>query len=151
MKPEYAKKLREIWLSPGVIEYTLQSEERTVKEVLKKLINDESKTLVALISNEPAGCAKIHFMKGRRNHTAELVIFIDPNYHSMGIGTKLMDAVIKIIKKKKLKRLELEINVDNKKAIGLYKKFGLKKEGRKIKASQRGNKLVDNFVMARIF
>ena len=151
MKPKYARALRDIWISPGVIEYTLQKKNLTVKNTLKKLINDEAKTIVALINKIPVGCARIHFLRGRKNHIVEMVIFVDPKQQSRGIGSKLMESVLKIIKKKKIKRLELEVNVDNKKAIGLYKKFKLKKEGIKRKVSQRGNKLIDNYTLARLF
>ncbi|MFA5930714.1 MAG: GNAT family N-acetyltransferase [archaeon] len=151
MKSNYAKKLRDIWIKQGVIEYTLQTKKLTVKDTLKKLINNQGKTFVAIINNIPVGCVAIRFFNGRRNHTAEIVIFVDPTQQSTGIGTKLIKTALKTIKEKKLKRLELEVNADNKKAIGLYKKFGFKIEGKKRKAVQRGTKLVDNYIMARIF
>ncbi len=50
----------------------------------------------------------------------------------------------------KLKRIELGVFSDNKKAINFYKKLGFKKEGIRKKSLQRKDKLFDEIIMARL-
>lgn len=49
-----------------------------------------------------------------------------------------------------LRRLELEVMVDNEAALSLYRMFGFEVEGRKRQAIFRGGKFVNTFVMARL-
>ena len=151
MIKEDAKALRDIWISPEVTKYTLVKSDLTIASTKKKLTSPDKTSIVAILDKLPIGVASLTHFHGRRNHSGEIVIFISSNHHSKGIGTKLLKEIIKIAKKMKLKRLQLGVNVDNKKAIGLYKKVGFVIEGRLKKDSQRGNKLIDNYTMAKLF
>jgi putative acetyltransferase len=50
----------------------------------------------------------------------------------------------------KLKRIELEVYVDNEIAINLYKKFGFNIEGKMKCYAIKNGKFVDAYLMARI-
>ncbi|MEI7961549.1 MAG: GNAT family N-acetyltransferase [archaeon] len=151
MKKDDAQDLRNIWISPEVTKYTLSRPNLTTAQTRKRLMNPDSESIVALVENTPVGVARLTKFHGRRNHSGEIVMFISKDFQSKGIGTTLLNKVIQIAKKKKLKRVQLGVNVDNKKAIGLYKKMGFKIEGKLKKDSQRGNKLIDNYCMAKLF
>ena len=58
---------------------------------------------------------------------AQLGIVLDPNYVSMGLGSEAMKTFLSIyFKLKKYKKLFLEVNSWNERAIKLYKKLGFK-------------------------
>lgn len=50
-------------------------------------------------------------------------------YRNNKIGTKMLEKLIKIAKKRKLKDITLEVNVNNTPAINLYEKYNFKKVG----------------------
>ena len=51
-----------------------------------------------------------------------LYIVVDPIYRKHGIGSTMMDYLLKL----DYERIMLEVNVDNKNAINLYKKYNFK-------------------------
>jgi len=53
-------------------------------------------------------------------------IFILKEFRKKGLGVKLINDFIKKIKKKKVKRIRLGVNIKNKNAIKVYKKLGFK-------------------------
>lgn len=55
------------------------------------------------------------------------IIFVDPKYRRKGIGKKFLESAITFCKKNLIKRIILEVNENNKKAILLYKKLNFKK------------------------
>lgn len=62
--------------------------------------------------------------------TAKLGIVIDPNLVSKGYGTSVMKEFLDhVFKEKKMRRLDLEVNAWNTRALKLYTKFGFRKNG----------------------
>lgn len=58
-------------------------------------------------------------------------IAIKREYQSQGYGTKLFEDLLERAQKFEVNALTLEVEVDNEKAIKLYKKFGFIEEGRR--------------------
>lgn len=56
-------------------------------------------------------------------------IAVAPQYRGMGIGTKLMEAIIKRANELEIQNIFLEVRESNDTAIGLYKKMGFEKAG----------------------
>jgi ribosomal protein S18 acetylase RimI-like enzyme len=52
---------------------------------------------------------------------------VDPLFQGGGIGTKLLNAAEKDMKYKWIKRIRLEVSIENKPAIRLYERAGFKK------------------------
>ena len=50
-------------------------------------------------------------------------------YWGEGIGGKLINHTIEYCKLNSIKKIELEVRIDNERAIKLYKKFGFEIEG----------------------
>jgi RimJ/RimL family protein N-acetyltransferase len=67
------------------------------------------------------------FIKLKNNLYGELGICVRDGYQGMGIGSKLMDNLIKLARKERLKKIHLTVLADNYRAIRLYEKFGFKK------------------------
>lgn len=56
-------------------------------------------------------------------------IYVLENYRCMGIGSKLMEYLIKIANQNKIENITLEVRKSNNIAIKLYKKYGFNKIG----------------------
>lgn len=104
----------------------LNSKEKEIWYKLKTKIN--SCQYYSAISKENkligyVGLKEINYI----NKTAKIGIVIDPNFVSKGYGTFIFRDFLGIcFKLKRFKRLDLEVNSWNIRAIKLYKKFGFK-------------------------
>ncbi|WP_297637427.1 GNAT family N-acetyltransferase [uncultured Clostridium sp.] len=88
----------------------------------------------------------------RKKHVASITVMVDSDYHSKGVGTLLMKELIKLSDNiLKLKRLELQVFIDNENAIKLYKKFGFVKEGLQKYSALKNDVYTDELMMARIY
>ena len=81
-------------------------------------------------------------------HKAELGITVHDNYQNMGIGTGLLNHLLAIARKKKLRKVWLRVNTENNKAIQLYKKVGFEVEGTLRKEMRLGGEYCDEYRMA---
>ncbi|MDD3083478.1 MAG: GNAT family N-acetyltransferase [Candidatus ainarchaeum sp.] len=148
---KYSKQLSELWLSPEITKNTLSTKTRTTpKNLTKKLLKEKQNSFLAIENKNVIGFSSLRPFEGRKNHSADFVIFVSPNYHRKGVGTKLMKKLFDRTKKLKLKRIELSVFSDNKKAISFYKKFGFKIDGKKKKSLQRDQKLFDEIIMGKL-
>ena len=75
-----------------------------------------------------------------------LMLSVPENYRRQGIGSKLLSEYTRSIVNKNIKTLELEVRVDNKKAIKFYEKCGFKKKKKLVKFYQDGE---DAYTMAK--
>lgn len=105
-------------------------------EIEEKLINsmedkDNSIMLLAVIDGQIAGnCTFRAGERKRTKHTGEFGITVRKGYWGLGIGSMLMEALIFWAKETKIiRKINLRVRTDNKKAIKLYEKFGFEREG----------------------
>ena len=61
-------------------------------------------------------------------------VFVNPEYHCKGIGTKLMQTIENIAKERKIEKLRLQSSIN---AVDFYKKLGYK-EGEKSQSEEYG-------------
>ncbi len=59
--------------------------------------------------------------------TKILMISVSPKYQKQKIGTKLLEEFINRTQKENIHTIELEVRIDNKKAINFYEKYGFRK------------------------
>lgn len=131
---------------------TLSSKEKTTtKNLIKKFSKEKENTFLAISNNTLLGFAKLNQFNDRRNHVGDFVIFVTKREYGKGTSKKLLKKLFKRVRELKLKRLELGVFLDNKRAIQFYKKFGFVEEGIKCKSIQRENKLYNELIMAKIF
>lgn len=90
------------------------------------------------------------FTVRRRKHCMYLAIAILQAYTGKGWGEKLMNTIIESALKKGISRFELEVSVNNKKAISLYQKLDFEIEGRRKNSYLIDGVLEDDFLMAKV-
>lgn len=87
--------------------------------------------IIAEINHQIVGILRFSSnSRQRRRHTGEFGITVLRDYWSQGIGTELMNYLIKWATESQLvKKLNLKVRSDNEKAFNLYRKMGFKQEG----------------------
>lgn len=66
----------------------------------------------------------------RSSHIAKISMALDPNYFGRGLGSEMLDFLIKYLRKWTfIKQIQLTVLTNNERAIKLYKKFDFRKVG----------------------
>ncbi len=146
--------IHELWSEPqvyrGMLQLPFQSE-----DAVRKKIENPPEGLIRLVAEAEgrviAACTLHPNHRYRMRHIAGCGINVHPDYWNQGVGSALMAAIIDVADNwLNLKRIELEVFVDNAAAIHLYEKFGFVIEGTKCKYVFREGEYVDTHVMARV-
>ena len=154
-----AKDINTIRRMPGVMENILGIPSETVKRSEDYLANigENNHQFVAVTCLDNGeelviGTAGLNISANlRTKHTATIGIMVHEDYHGVGVGTALMEALLDLADNwLMLVRLELTAFTDNEKAIHLYEKLGFEKEGITRKAAIRNGVYTDEFIMSRI-
>ena len=107
--------------------------------------------LVAEIDGQVIGGIGFHRYSGRTRHAGTFGMGVLPAHQGRGVGSALLTTVIDLADNwYNLRRLELEVWVDNEAAIGLYRKFGFEEEGVYRRYGYINGHFVDALAMARI-
>lgn len=114
--------------------------------------DDTQHMLVALVSGELVGNLGItRLTRPRRAHVGQIGMAVRDDWQGKGVGTALMQAALDLADNwLGLRRLELDVYVDNERAIALYRKFGFEIEGTHRAHAIRDGVYVDSLSMARI-
>ncbi|MDR1580348.1 MAG: GNAT family N-acetyltransferase [Synergistaceae bacterium] len=153
VKTEDAPDINRIRTMSGVRENIISiTSERIVdteKYIRELTANDHM--LVAEFDGAVVGCVSLHVQSmPRARHSASLGIMVDADYQRQGIGGTLMAAALDLADNwLMLKRVELDVFVDNEHAISLYRSLGFVVEGTKKYAAARDGEYVDCYLMAR--
>ena len=85
-------------------------------------------------------------------HVAQFGITVHDDYQNRGLGTILTQYMVEIAKERGVKKISLEVLVDNDRAIRVYERCGFKKEGRLEKAHWNyvTQAFCDDYLMALI-
>jgi RimJ/RimL family protein N-acetyltransferase len=130
--------------------YNREKEIELVANILKMVENKQATYFVVESKGRLIGQAHIYKKTHTKSHIGELGISLDKETRSKGIGTKLMEAVIKEAKKNlKIELIELEGFSQNKAALGLYKKMGFQIVGTVKKGLKRNGKYFDGIMMVK--
>lgn len=96
-------------------------------------INQSSNSFMLLgtINDEIVSIAQISASNRKRIcHNSEIAISVRKNYWNIGVGSAVMEELIKFAKdKKSIKTISLGVRESNNNAIKLYEKYGFKKIG----------------------
>jgi len=109
-------------------------------------------SLVAILNDEIVGQVGLQTNTyPRRTHSANLGMAVSENYRNQGIGSFLLKEMVSLANNwLAIKRIELEVFVDNLSAIKMYKNMGFVEEGRAKAYAFRNGEYVDVLLMAKV-
>jgi putative acetyltransferase len=154
-EPSDYEAMQQIFSGPKAIWGTLQLPFPSVDIWRKRLAEPPEGffLLAACAGSEVVGQLGLHTFpsRPRRRHAGQVGMAVRDDWQGKGIGTALMQAGVDLADRwLNLRRLELEVFVDNESAIRLYKKFGFKIEGTLVEFAFRDGRYVDTYTMARL-
>ena len=76
------------------------------------------------------GCASLNRLPRRMKHRGDFAISVAKDYWNKGIGSQLIDKIISFARQNDFEIIDLQVRSDNKNAIHLYEKYGVKKIGK---------------------
>ena len=131
---------------PGEFLLTKEEEARYLEKINSA---DNCLYLVALIAAELAGILILEAgSRPRIRHSGELVISVLKEFWGNGIASDLIDALVSWARNGKIiKKINLKVRADNKRAISLYRRKGFLVEGRLKKQIFLKGKYFDNLFM----
>ena len=112
----------------GEFRLTLEQE----MEYIKKVGNDPNmRMILGFINNSIVSIAEIRSLSRKRiAHNSEIAISVKKDYWGNGIGSAVMEELIRFAKEhKEIKNISLGVKASNRNAIRLYEKFGFVKVG----------------------
>ncbi len=149
-----AAALCDIYSQPGAQRETLQLPKPSLAMWTKRLENmpEGVYSFVAEVDGRVVGNIGFeHSQRPRTAHCGSFGIGVHDDFHGMGIGSRLIETVIDLADNwLQVKRIQIEVNSDNEKAIACYKKFGFEIEGEAKYGSYRDGMYINTYYMARI-
>ncbi len=80
--------------------------------------------LIALVGERIVGISTLHFHEGPARHRAEIRIFLAKDFKRRGLGSKFIQALIDLAKKRSIHLLEVQIVSDHSEVIKAFHKMG---------------------------
>ncbi|EHK2304406.1 GNAT family N-acetyltransferase [Clostridium perfringens] len=153
IKIEDYKEISKIRKMPGVMENILSNKDEEEELIKEKIIN-RGKNQYWYVAEENGKVIGLGILMNhgnlRKKHVGVITLMVNSDYQNKGVGSLLMDKLINLSESLNIIRLELCVFRDNYKAINLYKKFGFKEEGIKVKSALKNGEYIDEIMMARI-
>ncbi len=113
--------------------------------------NDRRTQVVAELKDKIVGNGGIVRLSGRQSHVATLGMGVHDDHVGHGIGTAILAALLEVADNWwDVRRVELDVYVDNAPAIKLYENFGFEREGVMRDAVFRQGAYVNSILMARL-
>ena len=153
IKIEDYKEISKIRKMPRVMENILSNKDEEEELIKEKIIN-RGKNPYWYVAEENGKVIGLGILMNhgnlRKKHVGVITLMVNSDYQNKGVGSLLMDKLINLSESLNIIRLELCVFRDNYKAINLYKKFGFKEEGIKVKSALKNGEYIDEIMMARI-
>ena len=124
---EVNKESKFLTREPHEVDMTLDEEMAFLDKISK---SEHDCMLVAFDENSVIGTIGFHGSGlSRTKHRVSVGISVLSEYTNLGLGSIMMDMVIKKAKEYGKAKVELEVRIDNYNAIRLYEKYGFRNEG----------------------
>jgi len=124
---------------------------KSTRDVYARYRRDKNPWWCILVDGKLAGSMNLITKKKntKQSHVASFGIAIASEQWGKDVGDKAIEFMLKEARKLKLKRIELEVVANNKRARKLYEKHDFVKEGVKKKSFKISGKYCDTIMMAR--
>lgn len=121
-----------------------------LSKVLSRLEKDEMFYLVAEVDGKVVAVSEISKRGGYEKHVGVIGIAIRNGFRDLGIGTKIMKALVEQAQKMGLKVLTLSAFATNKPAIHVYEKVGFVQTGTIPKKHFKEGKYIDEIILTKV-
>lgn len=118
-------------------------DEPWTEESIKGLLEHPASTSLIAVSGEPKTIKGFIVAQLAADEAEILSIAVAPDWQRSGLGSKLVEGLVRASKRGEAKRLYLEVADDNRAARGLYQKLGFTETGRRKGYYQRSTGPVD--------
>jgi len=130
---------------------TREEEIEWLAGALSRMERGEEVYITAEIDGKVVGNSEIgRRLGGYDKHVGTIGIAIKKGFRDIGVGTEMMNALIKQGREMSLKVLTLTAFANNKRAIHLYQKLGFQKTGQIPKKFCKRGKYIDELIMTLI-
>ncbi len=122
------------------------------RQTIEKWVYDRQHHIfISELQAKAVGMVSVLVGEGRTQHVGNLTMAVHDKHQGQGLGKMLMLTAIDLAENwLNLLRLELDVFVDNERAIHLYKNFDFEIEGRKRSSAFRNGTYIDSYLMARL-
>ena len=103
-------------------------EAKLVNQWIDELDYDKVFPLVAVVNDQIVGNATLHFNEGPARHRAEVRIFLAKEIRRRGVGTRLLQSLIEIARRRSLYLLEAQIVTDQAPVIKAFRNLGFEQK-----------------------
>ena len=135
----------EKWYVATVEGFTLER----VSEFVTRFLENHVPAVVAVVGDQIVGwCNILPNTKLGFTHVGVLGMGVRREYRGQGIGRRLMDACLSLVRESGLEKIELDVYTDNEAAIRLYESVGFQREGHKRYARKLEGRYQDIYLMA---
>jgi ribosomal protein S18 acetylase RimI-like enzyme len=133
----------------GAVEgFTLEETERFVLD----LAAHDDISLIALDGDQVVGWCDIrHSRTEGFTHGGTLGMGVAAGHRGQGIGKRLLTAALEGARGKGLERVQLDVFASNEAAVALYRAFGFREEGRRVRGRKLDGAYDDVLLMAVLF
>ncbi|MEW9121215.1 MAG: GNAT family N-acetyltransferase [Thermotaleaceae bacterium] len=133
---------------PGEFRMTVNEEEEFIRQ---KLEDSQALHIIAEIDGNIVGALGFQGNNLKRyRHQGEFGLSVLKQYWNRGIGSSLLDTLLKWAEGNNFRRISLQVDATNEKARRLYERFGFVTEGRLVEDINMGNGMYrDSLIMAR--
>ncbi len=80
--------------------------------------------LVAVVNNRFVGCATLHFHEGPYRHAAEVRIYLGKEFRQRGVGSRMLQGLIDLARRRGLYHLEVEVVSEHASMIKSFHNLG---------------------------
>jgi putative acetyltransferase len=122
------------------------------RQTIEKWVYDRQRhVFISELQGKAVGMVSVLVGEGRTQHVGDLAMAVHDKHQGQGLGKMLMLTAIDLAENwLNLLRLELDVFVDNERAIRLYKNFDFEIEGRMRYSAFRNGTYIDSYLMARL-
>jgi acetyltransferase len=103
-------------------------EAKLVNQWIDELDYDKVFPLVAVVNDQIVGNGTLHFNEGPARHRAEVRIFLAKEIRRRGVGTRLLQSLIEIARRRSLYLLEAQIVTDQAPVIKAFRNLGFEQK-----------------------
>ena len=153
-EPADVTAIHDIFTCPNVIAGTLQLPFQSLEQTRERFaqFSTSAVQLVAELDGKVVGILGLHPEENtRRRHSAMLGMAVHDDFQGQGIGSALVSTALELADNwLGLRRIELQVFIDNAAAVHLYKRFGFEIEGTLRDFALRDGAYVDAYAMSRL-